>query len=90
MKLPKLPILARRHDLDARLRGVSVGHGGRVAPKLRDIGLGQIGEPIFCISCGKRSGYVTADLPPGVIAVCDDCHAGKGALPLELVHYQPD
>ena len=36
------------------------------------------GEPVFCLSCGKQDGWVTADLPPGVVYVCDACSALHG------------
>jgi hypothetical protein len=56
-------------DLDSRLR--------RRQPVYSPDGLN---ERIYCTSCGLPAGYVTAELPPGVIYVCRDCE-GKGALP---------
>lgn len=88
----------RRPDVDSRIRGVSIGSRGRIAPRFVDAGkstvngvaISRLVEHIYCASCGRRQGGVTPDLPPGVIAVCDDCTRTAGPLPLELVSYQPD
>lgn len=71
-------------DLDSRIAGVSIGAAGVVRPTIVDAG--GLLEQIFCLSCGRPSGYVTLELPPGVIYVCPDCHDRAGPLPLEALH----
>ncbi len=75
----------RLTDLDSRVLGVSVGAGGIVRPSFTPDGLN---ERIYCLSCGRPSGYVTRELPPGVIYICDDCTAKAGPLPLEVVSFK--
>lgn len=71
-------------DMDSRVHGVSVGVSGVVRPLITPDGQN---EAIYCLSCGKSSGYVTRELPPGVIFVCDACTARSGPLPLEVVSF---
>lgn len=65
--MPK--ILARGHDFDARLR----------KPKLTSDGTL---EKMFCISCGKPSGWVTSEVVSIATYVCLACTAANGPLPL--------
>ncbi len=76
--LPPLRLL----DYDSRLHGVSIGPAGVVRPHYTPDGEN---EAIYCLSCGKPSGYVTRDLPPGVVAICNACTRAAGPLPLEVV-----
>lgn len=72
-------------DIDSRVSGVSVGPAGVVRPLYTPDGLN---ERLYCLSCGAPCGYVTRDLPPGVIYICDPCHARSGPLPLEAVSFK--
>lgn len=74
----------RKRDLDSRVHGVSVGAAGMVRPK---IDLDGTMEVVYCLSCGNEGGRVTVELPPGVIYICDECHARSGPLPLEAAHF---
>lgn len=65
-----------RSSLDGRLeRAIGVRAVGR--------NLGQVvyGEPVYCMSCGSRDGYVTIDLPPGVLYICGECETRFGVPP---------
>lgn len=53
-----------------------------VRPLVRLPGLGIIhGEPLYCVSCGQQHGFVTFELPPGVVYECDECVAKYGEAP---------
>jgi hypothetical protein len=68
-----------RDSLDARL---SRPMGTRAIG--RNLGNVVYGEPAYCASCGSLDGYVTLDLPPGVIYLCGDCER-KFGVPPEMV-----
>jgi hypothetical protein len=53
-----------------------------VKPLVRLPELGIVhGEPLYCVGCGKQHGWVTFELPPGVVYECDECVAKYGEAP---------
>lgn len=44
----------------------------------RHLGVVRYGEPLYCLSCGRQDGWVTRDLPPGVMYLCAACEAAYG------------
>lgn len=75
-------------DLDSRLRRVvTIGAAGMVRTRIRTF-FGHKSQQIFCLSCGRSGGWVTIDMPPGVIFLCRDCERTKGKLPNELVGFE--
>ncbi len=55
-----------------------------VRPLVRHLGVLRHGEPVYCVSCGRQEGWVTVDLPPGVIALCSACELRYGK-PTEMM-----
>jgi len=69
-------------SLDSRSR---VPHQTRALVRYK--GTVLYGEPLHCHSCGSQDGWVTRDLPPGVIYLCDECEHRYGVPPeLREVH----
>lgn len=62
-------------DLDSRVR-LAPPKGIRAL--VRRHGTVVLGEPVYCMSCGKQDGYVTVDLPLGVFDLCGDCETKYG------------
>lgn len=53
----------------------------KIKPLVRLFGVIVHGEPLYCIACGKQHGFVTVDLPPGVVYECDECVTRYGVAP---------
>ena len=53
----------------------------RLRPLVRLFGSVVYGEPLYCVSCGRQHGFVTVELPPGVVYECDECVARFGVAP---------
>jgi hypothetical protein len=81
------------NEFDSRVQGIHHPLGGQ-RPKVNVYKiLGEDVEQIFCLSCGKPGGYISASLPKGleanfVIFLCPDCEAKSGPLPLPQINLQ--
>jgi len=65
-------------DLDSRLRGLFTGPARTLDGKM---------EQTYCANCGRKTGMVSAEHITGTIAICDDCHARCGPLPLDRITF---